>query len=64
MHCFGENSFENPDARQDGQADYLIYAPLEKLEAGLLPELIYNRLNGTMELVGGGYVIKDEGIWD
>ena len=64
MHCFGESTFENPDARQDGQADYLVFMPEQKLGAGLLPELVYDRLNMTLELVGGGYEIRDEGIWD
>ena len=64
MHCFGESTFENPDARQDGQADYMVFMPEQKLGAGLLPELVYDRLNMTLELVGGGYEIRDEGIWD
>ncbi len=64
MHCFGEATFENPDARTDGQADYIIYKPTEKAIAGVLPELIYDRLNGCLELVGGGYEIRDEGIYD
>ena len=64
MHCFGEQTFTNPNAPKDGSADYMVWKLEEKLVAGVLPELIYDRLNEQLELVGGGYFVKDEGIWD
>lgn len=64
MHCFGEQSFPNPNAPKDGTADYMIWKLYEKLAAGTLPEVIYCRLNEQLELVGGNYKVKDEGIWD
>ena len=64
QHNFGEQTFKNPNGKQDGSADYDIFALEEKLEAGLLPELVYDRLNEGIELVGGGYRVKNEGIWD
>lgn len=63
-HCFGEISFENPNSREDGLMEDNVWALQEKREAGLLPELVYDRLNQRLELVGGGYEIRDEGIWD
>ena len=64
MHSFGEQTFPNPNAPQDGSADYMIWKLEEKLVAGVLPEIIYDRLNEQLELIGGGYIVKDEGIWD
>jgi hypothetical protein len=64
MHCFGEQSFKNPNAPKDGSADYMVWKLEEKLVAGVLPEIIYDRLNEQLELVGGGYKVKDEGIYD
>lgn len=64
MHCFGEQSFPNPNAPQDGTADYMIWKLEEKLVGGVLPEVIYCRLNEQLELVGGNYKVKDEGIYD
>lgn len=64
MHCFGEQTFPNPNAPQDGTADYMIWKLEEKLVRGVLPEIIYDRLNEQLELVGGNYIVKDEGIWD
>lgn len=58
IHCFGEQTFKHK-----GNANK-IFALEDKILAGLLPMLIYNRLNQGMELVGGGYSVKDEGIWD
>ena len=58
IHCFGEQTWEAP-ASFEG-----IWKLKEKIGDGLLPELIYSRLNCGMELVGGGYLVKDEGIWD
>lgn len=36
----------------------------EKVLSGKLPELVYDRLNQSLEMIGGGYEIRDEGIWD
>lgn len=58
IHAFGEQTFKAP-ARFDG-----VWKLEEKIEYGMLPQLIYNRLSGGMELVGGGYEVRDEGIWD
>lgn len=63
-HCFGESSFPNPNAKRNGMMEETIWALEDKLASGLLPEIIYDRLNCRMELVGGGYEIRDEGIWD
>lgn len=57
IHCFGEQTFPGGGRKKIHKLD-------EKVSAGLLPLLIYNRLSCGMELVGGGYVVKDEGIWD
>jgi hypothetical protein len=57
IHCFGEQTFPGGGRKK-------IHKLNEKIGAGLLPILVYNRLGGGMELVGGGYVVKDEGIWD
>lgn len=57
-HCFGEQTIKAP-ARFEG-----VWKLKEKWEMGLLPILIYNRLSQCMELVGGAYIVKDEGIWD
>jgi hypothetical protein len=58
------SSFPDPDAKQDGSADYNIWALEEKLDAMVLPQLVYDRLNEELELVGGVYKVKDEGIFD
>jgi hypothetical protein len=58
IHAFGEQTFQAPN-RFEG-----IWKLEEKITGGLLPELVYDRLNEGMELIGGGYVVKDEGIWD
>lgn len=58
IHCFGEQTFEH-----SGNSNK-VFKLEDKIAAGLLPELIYNRLSGGMELVGGGYEVPDEGIWD
>lgn len=57
-HEFGEQTFK-PPARFKG-----VWKLNEKVNAGLLPLLIYDRLNERLELIGGGYQIRDEGIWD
>ncbi len=57
-HCFGEQTYKAP-----GKFEGVWKLP-EKLAAGLLPQVIYNRLSGGMELVGGSYEVRDEGIWD
>lgn len=58
IHCFGEQTFQHA-----GNSNK-VWKLEEKITAGLLPELIYNRLSGEIELVGGGYEVRDEGIWD
>lgn len=58
IHSFGEQTVKAP-VRNEG-----VWKLEEKLERNLLPELIYDRLNCKIELVGGGYEIRDEGIWD
>lgn len=58
IHCFGEQTFEHK-----GNGDR-IFALEEKIQAGLLPLLVYDRLGEKMEMVGGGYEVRDEGIWD
>lgn len=58
IHAFAEQTFKAP-ARYEG-----VWKLEEKIQAGRLPQLIYNRLSGGLELVGGGYEIRDEGIWD
>lgn len=57
-HEFGEQTFK-PPGRHKG-----VWKLEEKLAAGLLPMLVYDRLNEKLEMIGGGYTIKDEGIWD
>lgn len=51
IHEFGEQTFKKQ-------------SPETKIAGGALPNLIYDRLNKQMELVGGIYEIRDEGIWD
>lgn len=58
IHCFGEQTFEHK-----GNSNK-VWKLFEKIEAGVLPVLIYNKLSGGMELVGGKYEVRDEGIWD
>lgn len=58
IHCFGEQTFEHK-----GKGDK-VFKLEEKIVAGLLPMLVYDRLGERMELVGGGYDVRDEGIWD
>ncbi len=59
QHGFGESSFPLKNPKYSG-----IWKLEEKIEAGKLPLLIYDRLNERIELVGGGYFVKDEGIFD
>lgn len=54
IHAFGEQTCPGKGVRKLE----------EKIQKGLLPQLIYNRLSGGMELVGGGYEVRDEGIYD
>jgi hypothetical protein len=54
IHCFGEQTFKQKGVRGMEQ----------KIQGGALPILIYNRLSGGMELVGGIYQVRDEGIYD
>lgn len=57
-HEFGEQTFK-PQAKFKG-----VWKLQDKIANGLLPILIYDRLNERLELVGGGYEIRDEGIYD
>ena len=58
IHCFGEQTFP---ARPKFEG---IWKLEEKIGGGMLPELVYDRLNERIELIGGGYEVRDEGIWD
>jgi hypothetical protein len=58
IHCFGEQTFP---ARPKFEG---IWKLEEKIASGMLPQLVYDRLNEGMEMIGGGYIVKDEGIWD
>jgi hypothetical protein len=58
IHCFGEQTFP---ARPKFEG---IWKLQEKIVSGLLPEMVYDRLNEGIELIGGGYEVRNEGIWD
>lgn len=64
MHCFGEGLFPNPAMEGRTMADNSVWMLEEKVSSGVLPMLVYDRLNKHMEFVGGGYEIRDEGIYN
>ena len=63
-HCFGEAMFSNPKESRNGLMESTVWKPLEKLAAGCLPAVVYDQLNEKIELIGGNYIVKDEGIYD